>query len=75
MGLHAGWNLISLPLQPVNTSIEAVLGDLDGRVLITAYNTTAGEWYVYDPDSPEDATLHEMVAGRGYWLYAEFNQN
>ncbi len=72
--LFEGWNLISTPLEPENTSIEAVVGDLVGGIRVTAYNTTADEWYTYDSDSQENATLFEIVVGRGYWLYSEENQ-
>ncbi len=72
--LISGWNLISTPLQPENTSIKAVLCDLTGRVIVTTYNTTTDGWYIYDTKPSETATLTEMVAGKGYWLYSESDQ-
>ena len=73
--LSSGWNQISTPIEPKNTSIEAVIGDLSGHVIVDTYNTPAGEWYIYDSDSPDDTTLDEIVAGKGYWLYSESGQD
>ena len=72
--LISGWNLISTPIQPENVSIKAVLGNLTGGIIVTTYNTTADEWHIYDSDSSETATLTEIVAGWGYWMYSENDQ-
>ena len=73
--LIRGWNQISTPLEPENNSIESVLRNLEGGVIVTTYDAPTNEWYGYDSNSPEPATLHEIVAGRGYWIYSEFEQN
>ena len=75
ISLFTGWNLISTPLKPANTSIESVLSNLTGRVIVTTYNTSADEWYIHDSNSSETPTLDEIVAGRGYWLCLESDQN
>ena len=64
IALSAGWNLISLPLIPENSTIEAVLTDLDGVEAVWSYE--AGTWYSYAPDVPSDLT--EMTDGKGYWI-------
>ncbi len=67
IGLVAGWNLISLPLIPVNTAIAKVLNDL-----IAAHNLTivwsfqAGVWKSFTP--PSTGTLTTLVDGLGYWI-------
>ena len=75
VSLSAGWNLISTPLQPVNTGIESILDNLTERIVVTSYDTPADEWYTYDSNSSESATLNEITTGKGYWLHSEFNQN
>ena len=74
ISLISGWNQISTPLEPKNTSIEAVIAGLLGHIIVDTYNTTSSEWHVYDSLLPGDATLHEMVAGKGYWLYSGSDQ-
>ena len=75
ISLFAGWNPISTPLEPENSGILQVLDNLTGRVIVTTYDTGSDEWYVYDSNSPESASLLEFVAGRGYFLYSELEQN
>jgi hypothetical protein len=67
--LSEGWNLISLPLIPDNSSIEAVLSGIMEHVdSVWAYNAETGKWLMYDPDTPEISNLHEMKDGVGYWI-------
>jgi len=66
--LVAGWNLISLPVVPLNTAITKVLNDL-----IVTHNLTivwsyqGGAWKSFTP--PSTGTLTSMVDGFGYWIY------
>jgi len=71
--LEPGWNLISIPLVPTDTNIEAVLNEADVEV-VWAYQhnpeTGENEWYSYSPDAPEEVNdLETMVPGYGYYVY------
>ena len=67
--LNTGWNLISLPLLPGNTSIDAVLG---------AAKPNVDSIYAYDPTWPSPGWKSWINAGpkslttmddtRGYWV-------
>ncbi len=66
--LSAGQNLISIPLVPQDTSVEAVLNGVNPEV-VWAYkhNPETGEnqWYFY---SGEAGDLDEMIPGYGYYV-------
>jgi hypothetical protein len=65
--LAKGWNLISLPLVPSNSSVEAVLsGVLDDLDVVWSYDTETETWFSYSPGAP--STLTQMVDGKGYWV-------
>jgi len=68
--LVAGWNLISLPLIPVDPDIDTVLAGADVTVNKVAYYTggPAGSWLNYSPSAPSD--LDTMNDGKGYWVDA-----
>ncbi len=65
--LVEGWNLISLPLIPNNTAIEAVL---TGVTVESVWNYTApyspDSWSSYFPGFPPN--LVTMVDGKAYWV-------
>jgi len=66
--LHQGWNLVSLPLQPVEPHTDSVLDDV-----IAAGNNLYLRVFSYSPRAgyaayPEEG-MEELSAGRGYWLY------
>jgi len=64
--MKAGWNLISLPLRPLNLYPGAVLATIDGKYdSVWAYDPDEG-WSVYAPEINGD--LEEMKPGRGYWI-------
>ncbi len=69
-----GWNLISLWVEPDDSSVEAVFGALPtGRLLrVYGYDGNSGEWMSYDPTlAPEENyinTLSSLSAGVGYWV-------
>ncbi len=72
--LAAGWNLVSLPLIPDNTDIDAVIsaanldsGNFANIVMVYTFNTTAESWMWWN-GSPA-STLNTMEDGRGYWFY------
>ncbi len=67
LDLFAGWNLISLPLSPLDGAIETVLNPIAGKY-ISVWSFSAGAWKLYDPASPGFSDLFEMDAGIGYWI-------
>jgi hypothetical protein len=67
VSLASGWNLVSLPLQPVSTSSASVLSGISGAYdVVWAYS--GGVWKVYDPNDTAGSTLTTMQAGNGYWI-------
>jgi hypothetical protein len=67
LSLGAGWNLISLPLQPFETDISSVLGQLSGLfTMVWSYQN--GKWWMYDPANIGFSDLTTMEAGHAYWI-------
>ena len=67
--LQPGWNLISLPLVPTNSSIEAVLSLLLKDSLLESvwsYDAETDAWHSYAPGAPPDLTM--MTDGKGYFV-------
>ncbi len=72
--LYEGWNLISLPVQPINNSIEKVIKDLSGKIIVQNYN--GSDWNSYDSEIPFNLnTLTKMNYGNAYWIKSELNQS
>jgi hypothetical protein len=69
VSLQAGWNIVSLPVQPSNTSIGSVLGAINGKYQ-AVYSFDGSNYQQYVPgDSSNNLTT--MEAGRGYWVYMD----
>jgi len=75
ISLSEGWNLISLPLIPDSTGIDAVIsngnlasGNIANIVMVYNYNTTAEKWLWWN-ETPA-STLSTIEDGLGYWVYA-----
>ena len=78
--LQNGWNLISLPLVPLdsndkeNTSIRRITSSISDNIIkIVSYNTTAltlgkPPWEVYYPGDEVNSTLKELKTGQGYFI-------
>lgn len=68
--LGVGWNLISINLQPENTSIEQVLSSIAGKYdAVWAYAAATGEWRKHDNSSPPFLNdLNDIEPGEGYWI-------
>ena len=69
--LHTGWNLISIPLVPENTSTAFVLAPITGKYdIIWEYNAsdTTDHWKKYDPNAPFGNDLTNTEPGKGYWI-------
>jgi len=62
--LVEGWNLISLPLIPLDSDIEVVLAGIMDDVISVWY--WAGSWDTFVPGAPSD--LHSMEDGKAYWI-------
>jgi len=77
--LEEKWNLISLPLVPFDTDIDAMLASLDTMRDVSAtvtvndlisiwnYDCTVPEWLCYTPDGAFD-TLATIEDGKSYWF-------
>jgi hypothetical protein len=59
-----GWNLISPPLIPLDSSINAVLASILNDVKSVWY--WSGHWYSFVPGGPSDLT--SMRDGKAYWI-------
>ena len=71
--LVEGWNLISIPCQTANSSVDVVLANLSGSyVSIHEYNTTdtMDHWKSYKPGLPEWVIqdLSDIDIKKGYWI-------
>jgi hypothetical protein len=68
--LVEGWNLISLPLIPLDSDIEVVLaGIMDDAISVWYW---AGSWYTFAPGAPSN--LQSMEDGKAYWINMETSQ-
>jgi RHS repeat-associated protein len=71
--LLSGWNLVSLPTRPVDTSPAAVFGSA-GSALRRAYAydvcDSADPWKVYDPADPAGSDLQTVDEHLGLWVDA-----
>jgi hypothetical protein len=71
VSLTGGWNLISLPIVPFDTSIESVLAPLAfpyDLISVWYYDCSEGEWLVYDKAGTGFKTLTTMEDGKAYWV-------
>jgi len=76
LNLYTGWNLISLPLMPEDTSITSLLSPINGNYnIIWEYNAsnTSDHWKKYDPGVPFGNDLTNMEPGKGYWIMMTSN--
>jgi len=65
--LYKRLNLISLPLQPTDTSIDRVVSSISDK-LTSVWSYQDGAWKYYDPADPYFSDLPTMEAGKGYWV-------
>lgn len=71
--LSAGWNQISLNVQP-EAPIHLLLTAIEDAILqVWGLNADGSEYRVYDPENfdpenPDDGDLTELKAGRAYWF-------
>lgn len=64
--LYPGWNLISLPLIPVNSNIGSVMAAVSENISYVWYYDTTNGWQSWTPGAPSDLTI--MRDGKAYWV-------
>jgi len=72
VSLTPGWNLVSLPGQPADSSIDTVIGTIPVDTVLTYDPTTAGGWLTAVRSSSTESftgTLTTIDAGRAYWVH------
>jgi hypothetical protein len=72
VSLNKGWNLMSLPIIPVDSTITAVLAEISDYVTsVWYYNPTITDpskrWQSYVPGGPTP-TLTKIEDGKAYWI-------
>lgn len=71
--LVKGWNLISLPIIPLDSDIDVVLaGILDYVISVWHYDAASPGWRTFAPGAPPD--LVSMEDGKAYWINMEADQ-
>ncbi len=66
--LSLGWNLMSIRVQPVDTSIGSVLLSIAGKYdSVWRYFSNPG-WRWYLPNAPQVSNLTDVEPGIGYWI-------
>jgi hypothetical protein len=71
LSLKSGWNLISLPIQPADSSTEKVLSQIGGKFgAVYAYNSLRSSYEAYLPGEAGNDLL-KLEMGRGFWVYME----
>ncbi len=71
ISLSSGWNLISLPIVPVDKNINSILKDIKSNVRsVWSYDplriNSTGGWLSFAPGAPSNLDI--MDAGFGYWI-------
>ena len=67
LSLTPGWNLVSLPGTPLDSSIGSVMGDSMQASIVLAYQDDAWLTAVND-NGTWRGTLTDIVGGYGYWV-------
>ena len=67
VNLIPGWNLVSVPGTPLDSSIQAVMGDSMDATIVLAYQDDAWLTAVND-NGTWRGTLTDIVGGYGYWV-------
>jgi plasmid maintenance system killer protein len=67
LNLSSGWNFISFPRLPADTSISTIMSGKDVRI-IWGWDNVNQVWLKWKPLS-SDNTLTNFEFGKGYWIY------
>lgn len=76
--LTPGWNMVSLPADPSDTSVDSVIGTAPVTTVMAYDPTTAAKWLIASRDSSSDTftgTLTDMVSGHAYWVLTDTFQS
>jgi hypothetical protein len=76
--LTPGWNMVSLPADPSDTSVDSVIGTAPVTTVMAYDPTTAAKWLIASRDSASDTftgTLTDMVSGHAYWVLTDTFQS
>ncbi len=68
INLVPGWNLISTPLMPDNSTIEVVLSGMTNVMGVYTYDALNATWVQYMPGFTQYANLTHITAEKGYWF-------
>jgi len=70
--LHAGWNLVSLPITPSSTDPAVLFGPVANRVdEVYVWNVVDGQWQRYMPSAPHYTnSLSSINPRQGLWIKA-----
>ncbi len=73
--LEKGWNLISIPTNESDSSIENLFSPIDGLFdQVQYYDNVQEKWLTWNTDSPVWLnTLHEIKPEMGVWIHLEEN--
>jgi len=68
--LVAGWNFVGLPLNPIPSDTDQVLGDTINNVeTVWGYNASTTTWHYYTTiEGAIQGDLLQMSPGKGYWI-------
>ena len=83
--IKAGWNLLSLYLEPLNTNIDSVLAGIKDKIA-SAWKWEDDNWSVYLPDFSQEEVLAyisprgfnqitDISSGEGFWVNSDTEQN
>ncbi len=65
--LDAGWNLISLPVQPLECDISGQTASIAGK-FTKLLAREGGSWKIYDPANASLSDKLALEPGKGYWI-------
>jgi hypothetical protein len=65
--LAAGWNLVTLPLQPADASVPVVLKPIEGQYE-SVWTYAQGKWQGFIPSVPGVNDLSQLAAGSAFWI-------
>jgi hypothetical protein len=66
-----GWNLFSIPVDPISTDIETLLGPLTGKFSIVFGYDASNSFYESYSASDSTNTLRKVRPAAGYWIYMD----
>jgi len=72
--LKQGWNMVSLPGEPVSSLAADLLAPLSGHYdIIYLFDGPSQSWLTYTPGKPFAQAFDRIEAGQGLWVYATEN--